>query len=323
MNKKTVFLKPNIIVSSCLGFERVRYNDQMLNDEWVSLLEKHVNFIQVCPEVAIGMGVPRFPIRIVSIDDELELVQPATNKKYGKKMIKFSDNFLSKQTDIDGCILKSRSPSCGLTGVKVYSEKSAPLGKRAGFFGEKVLQKYGDLAIEDEGRLKNLKIREHFLTKVFALAKLRSISKQPSPKALIDFHSNYKYILMAYSQSGLKKLGRIVANQKDDGIVITMDKYVKQFSKTLNAPAKKSNVINALMHMFGYFKKELTANEKKLFLESIELYQEMRIPLLSLTTLLRSWVIRYEKVYLAEQTIFLPFPEELSILADSGKMIDI
>jgi uncharacterized protein YbbK (DUF523 family) len=125
------FPRPNVIVSKCLEFEACRYNRQIIKDDLVRSLKKHVNYIPVCPEVAIGLGVPRFPVRIVT-SGSTKLIQPSTSMDVTDAMNKFSERFLSKLKDADGFILKNRSPSCGINDVKVYrsAERSAPLGKR-------------------------------------------------------------------------------------------------------------------------------------------------------------------------------------------------
>ena len=191
------FNKPNIVISKCLGFETCRYNGQVINDEYVNKLSKFVNYIPVCPECEIGLGVPRFPIRIVKEKDNLKLVQPKTGKDCTKDMIRFSENFLKGLKNIDGFILKFRSPSCGINDVSIYPslEKSAPVGKGPGFFGSKVMEMFPGLSIEHEGRLKNFKLREHALTKLFALAGFRD--HQGKMADLVKFHSNNKYLFMA------------------------------------------------------------------------------------------------------------------------------
>ena len=127
-------VKPVVVVSQCLGFAAVRYNGAMLQDDFVRALGEHVRFVQVCPEVGIGLGVPRDPIRIVGKGSERRLVQPATGRDVTAPMERFSRNFLESVEPVDGFILKSRSPSCGIKDVKVHAnmEAAATIGKTAG-----------------------------------------------------------------------------------------------------------------------------------------------------------------------------------------------
>jgi len=287
----------------------------------VARLEPHVEFVCVCPEVEIGLGTPREPVRIASSGSGLKLIQPATGLDLTKKMHAFAADFLTSVGEVDGFILKTRSPSCGIGDVKYYAgpERGAPLGKTAGFFGGAVLQRFSDRAIEDEGRLRNLGIREHFLTRIFALARFRWLQESGSMHGLVRFHASNKLLLMAYDQTKLRELGRIVANveRKRKDAVIGM--YGDQFRHALQKPPRHSSPINVLMHALGYFKKQLSAREKKHFLDTLESYRKERAPLSSAVSILRSWIIRFESTYLSEQTLFHPFPEHLMALDDLGR----
>ena len=175
------FPKPRIVVSKCLGFAACRYNGLMISSPFVRKLKDHVDFIPVCPEQEIGLGVPRDPIRIVETKGRRSLYQPATGRDVTKEMNDFSAKFFKDLGPVDGFLLKTRSPSCGIKDVKVYpgSLKGATpvTGKSSGFFGGLALESYPGRAIEDENRLKNAVIREHFLTRVFAMVHLRETLK--------------------------------------------------------------------------------------------------------------------------------------------------
>ena len=316
-----MFSKPRIVISKCIGFDPCRYNGEIVQDKFVARLEPHVEFVCVCPEVEIGLGTPRAPVRIVSSGDSFKMIQPFSGLDVSEKMRQFSGRFLDGLEEVDGFILKNRSPSCGFTDVKVYSgpEKGASIGKTAGFFGGAVLEKFGDLAIEDEGRLKNLNIREHFLTRVFAFARFRTLQQSASMHDLVRFHAAHKLLLMAYSQSDLRELGRIVANAEGKRMGAVLELYGKCFREAFHKPPRHASPINVLMHTLGYFKKELSAREKRHFLEVLEAYRHGRTPLSSAVSILRSWVMRFESEYLSEQTFFNSFPEELMALDDSGR----
>jgi len=317
----TVFPKPRIVISKRIGFDPCRYNGEIVQDKFVRRLEKHVEFVCVCPEVEIGLGTPRAPVRIVSSGVSFKLIQPASGLDVSDKMREFSRSFLEGLKEVDGFILKNRSPSCGFTGVNVYSgpEKGASIGKTAGFFGGAVQKKFGNLAIEDEGRLLNLNIREHFLTLVFAFARFRALQESESIHDLVRFHASNKLLLMAYSQTKLRELGRIVANAKGKRMGAVLELYGKSFRQAFHKPPRHSSPINVLMHSLGYFKKDLSAREKRHFLDVLGAYRYGRTPLSSAVSILRSWVMRFESEYLGEQTLFMPFPEELMALDDSGK----
>ena len=210
------FNKPEIIISRCIEFDNCRYNSQMISSDFVKKIKPFVNFKTVCPEVEMGLGIQRNPIRVVLKDKIKKLIQPETGKDFTKKMNDFTNDFLKKIENVDGFILKSRSPSCGIKDVKIYptSDKSAPIYRESGFFGEKVLKLFPRIATEDEARLRNPAIREHFLRNIYTNSSFREVIKSKNINELIKFHSQNKFLLMSYGQKHLKKLGQIVANNK-------------------------------------------------------------------------------------------------------------
>lgn len=316
--------KPTVVVSKCLEFEACRYNGQVIRDAFVRRLENHVDYVPVCPEVAIGLAIPRFPIRIVSTTN-LRLIQPITGKDVTDDMNEFSDKFLMSLKKVDGFILKFRSPSCGFKDVRIYakSEKSPANGKGPGFFGAKILKRFPGLAIEDEGRLRSLKMREHYLTKLFTLARFRTVKESNAMRDLVRFHTENKFMLMAYNQREMRLLGNVVANPKKRPLEEIIQEYEIHLQKSLENPPKRTSNINVLMHLLGYFSKELSKNERQFFLETLELYRDERVPFTSAVRLLKAWAVRFQNQYLLNQTLFSPFPDDLIEWTDAGRPIEI
>jgi uncharacterized protein YbgA (DUF1722 family)/uncharacterized protein YbbK (DUF523 family) len=316
--------RPNVVVSKCLEFEACRYNGQLIHDAFVRKLEKHVNYIPVCPEVAIGLGVPRFPIRIVSAK-ERRLIQPATGRDITEDMSRFCEEFLSSLDQVDGFILKFRSPSCGFKDVKIYqkSEKSPAVDKGAGFFGGSVLKRFPGLALEDEGRLRSLKIREHFLTKLFTLAEFQAVKRSNEMRELVRFHTESKLLLMAYNQREMRMLGNVVANHERKPLPDVLMNYEDHLQKAMESPPKRTSNINVLMHILGHFSQELSKSEKQFFLETLELYREGRVPFTSALALAKSWAVRFQNQYLLSQSFFDPYPSDLMEWSDAGRPIEL
>lgn len=310
---------PIVLVSQCLGFAAVRYDGQMLHDTFVRALKDHVRFLQVCPEVAIGLGVPRDPIRIVADSQGRRLVQPSTGRDLTEAMEQFAQEFLSRVGPVDGVILKSRSPSCGLKDVKIFAAHDGqPAGKGAGLFAEAVLRRFPHAAVEDEGRLTNFRLRHQFLTRLFAAARFRQIQARPGMASLVRFHTEYKLQLMAYSPSGLNALGRIVANKDSQPVDSVFQAYAEKLASVTADPARPGSNRNVLLHAFGYVSDRLTAREKRHFLDLLEEYRQERLPLSALLTVLQSWVVRFDEPYLAAQRFFEPYPRTLLELTDSA-----
>jgi uncharacterized protein YbgA (DUF1722 family)/uncharacterized protein YbbK (DUF523 family) len=313
--------RPQVVVSRCLGFSACRYNGQTIPDKFVNNLKEYVEYKTVCPEVEIGLGIPRDPIRLVSEKNEILLYQPTSGKTYTKEMLDYSTKLLDSIEEVDGFILKGRSPSCGTRNVKIYLGKEKTVGsiKGAGIFAAEVMKKYPNLAIEEEGRLTNFRIRDHFLTKLYIMFKFRQVEKTRSMAELVKFQSDNKYLLMAYNQKEQKLLGRIVANHEK----LTFDAIIADYKNHLGVAFVKipsyGNYINALMHIFGYFSEDLSSKEKDFVLGNFEKYRAGKVPLTVPISILRSYAIKYDQEYLLVQTIWSPYPEDLMDIHDTGK----
>lgn len=312
-------------MSLCLEFEAVRYNAQVIPFQFIRELEPFVEYIPICPEVELGLGVPRDPIRIVDHGEGPRLIQPASGEDFTDSMHQFSQRFFDALPELDGFILKNRSPSCGIKDVKIYSrlEKSSPVGKSAGFFGGAVLERFPSLAVEDEGRLTNFRIREHFLTRLFTNARFREVKRVGSMAALVKFHTQNKHLLLAYHEEAMRRLGRIAANPDRKPVSDVLSAYEDTLAQATSKMSKLGPNINVLQHAFGYVSEQLSPGERELFLETLDRYRSRRIPLSAVTQLLRAWIVRFEVEYLANQTYFQPYPEVLVSLSDSGKGRDV
>ncbi|MEN9979308.1 MAG: DUF1722 domain-containing protein [candidate division WOR-3 bacterium] len=312
---------PKVLFSRCLGFEPCRYNGEIIRDEFVERLKRFVTPVTVCPEMEIGLGVPRPPIKILYLEGAIRLIQPATGLDLTERMQGFVKGFLDRLGPVDGFVLKSRSPSCGTRDVKAFNEEGNiyPAFTRRGFFGGAVLERFGELPVEDEGRLRNFLIREGFLCRLFALARFRELEQNPSPAGLVDFHTRHKLLLLAFSPEGLRQLGRIVAAAGRGPLAALLAEYRRLFSRALARPPKYTNGVNVLLHALGYFKERLSAGEKAFFLDTIDSYRRGRLPLSVPVSLIRSFIVRFGEPYLERQVFFQPYPEALADITDSGK----
>jgi uncharacterized protein YbgA (DUF1722 family)/uncharacterized protein YbbK (DUF523 family) len=313
--------RPRVVVSRCMGFAACRYNGENLPERFIDRLSSFVKYVPICPEVEIGLGTPREPVRLVTRGDVRHLLQPATGIDVTSRMNKFSARFLDDVGNVDGFILKSRSPSCALSDAKHYpsAEKSPSLGRTPGLFGASVLERYGHLAVEDEARLLNLDLREHFLRKLFALARLRELRSRPSMARLVTFHASHKLLMMAYAEKPMRRLGQIVANHERHRTPQVLERYEKIFRQVFERPARRGPMTNVMMHSFGYFSDHLSGRERQHFLRTLEAYKGASCPVSAPLVLLRSWIERFGEEYLEQQVIFNPFPEDLIQLTDSGK----
>lgn len=319
-------IKPVLVVSRCLGFEACRYNGQMDNNNLVEKLKDFVEFITVCPEVQIGLETPREAIRLVreSEDIPVKLLQHKTKRELSKDMIEFGQKFISNLPPVDGFILKSRSPSCGIKEVKIYkgTEKGSMSVKGKGIFGEQVLKEFPNLSIEDEGRLKNYNIRQHFLTKLYLMKNFRVIRESMLIQDLIEFHTTNKLLLMSYNQKQLKILGKVLASYGKLSLDQVYEEYEKNLGLALNKLPRYTSNINVLTKSMGYFSDKLTHREKEFILETIEQYRQSKVPFSVPLYVIKSNAIRFDEKNLINQSFFQPYPLELDDVTDSGKGLD-
>jgi len=311
------FERPRILSSRCIEFDHCRWNGDMIASDTVRSLREYADFLPVCAEMEIGLGVPREPVRLVDTDGSTRLLQHGTGLDVTDRMIVFADSVLDAAGDVDGFILKSRSPSCGIKDVKVYRAETSgdTARKEAGIFAARVVDRFPDLPVEDEGRLRNRRIREHFLTRLFANASFRNVVASGKMSGLAGFHERNKFLLMAYSQKELQNLGRIIANPEKKEFGEVADAYGEHLRMALARAPRYTATINVLMHALGYFKDELSHEEKAFFLESLHRYRQDRSTVCPNLAVFRSWIVRFGNDYLESQTFFNPFPPDLMEVA--------
>ncbi len=322
--RQKIFEKPIVFVSKCLEHGHCRYDGSQINSHEIRRLTAYVDFIYDCPEMAIGLPSPREALRKIKTNQGERLVQSVSGTDMTEAMVAYVEEKTQEllRLDVDGMILKSRSPSCGIKDVKIYPShgKVPSLGKHAkGMFAEGVQMAFQDVLIEDEGRLTNYRIRDHFLSHIFTRADFRKVRGEGKIQDLIAFHSRNKYLFMAYNQKELKVMGKIVANHEKNPWEQLVDEYGQHLALLLKAMPPSKRYVNVMMHILGYFSKQLTTNEKAGFLDLLEQFNNQQIPASAVMSVLKLWTVRFEEAYLLDQTIFEPFPKELITVSDSGK----
>lgn len=320
--------RPRIICSRCLEFEACRYDGAVMPDELVRKLLPFVDFVTVCPEVEIGLGIPRSPVRLVRHPAGDRMVQPSSGRDLTKEMIAFAEAFMAGVGIVDGAILKYRSPSCGTSEVGIYDgpEKAArELGKASGLFASAVVACFRGLPVESEERLRNLSIREHFLTSVFASAACREVVEEceanGSRAPLVEYHASMKLQLMTMNREEERRLGRLVASALP--LVDILGEYSRGLSRSLGRASRPGATVDVLLHALGFFSKDLNAAEKARFLDDVEGYRSGRLPLSAPLAVLRAWLARNPKPWLSAQVFLSPYPFQLIDMADSGKGRDL
>jgi uncharacterized protein YbgA (DUF1722 family)/uncharacterized protein YbbK (DUF523 family) len=320
-------VRPNVFVSACLEFDHCRFDGTMIADEYVRRMKDTVNIIQVCPELMIGLGAPREAVRLVKRHGEdQKLLSSVHGYDYTDKMETFVSSYIDKlkTKDIDGFLLKAKSPTCGVGDVKVYRDvgkANLHVGRADGYYGAAIKDHFPAHPIETERRISNYQIRENFFTHVFTMARFRQAKTSGEAKDLVRFHTVHKYLFMSYDQNRMTELGRILANHDKRPIEEVASRYETKLRELLHLEPSQKRRVNTLTHIYGYFKKDLSTAEKEYYFDALDDYIDHRIPYSSVLYILKGFAVRFGQKYLLDQIIFEPFPKSLTLVMDSGNKI--
>lgn len=303
-------------LSACLAGQTVRYNGGHTQSHLcLNVLSEHFNFKTFCPEVAAGFGTPRPTMRLVGEPSAPQLV--FTNDESTDLTEQLVDGFkdqLPEMGKLDGYILMKNSPSCGLERIKVYQTNGYPhVTKTAGIFAQALKNQYPLMPIEEEGRLHDPKLFDNFVARVYAYHNFKQeVLSQPSLHKLIDFHSSYKYLLMAHNQQHCKQLGKLLAGHRHQDINELISHYFTDFMAALEKPANKRNHSNALLHILGYLKTSVPSEARQHIAETIHKYRQGIFPLTTPLTLLKHYLNQYGSSYIKNQRYLDPYPENIN-----------
>lgn len=310
-----------IAISACILGQEVRYNGgHKLSRYLRDTLGSYVEFLPLCPEMEIGMGVPRETVRLEGDPHDPEsyprMVAPKSGTDYTEAMRAYAT---AKAQDlarakIHGAILQKGSPSCGMERVKVYPESGMPRKSGRGLFARALMEELPYLPVEEDGRMNDPRLRENFIERIFAFRRIREFFSNPwSMGDLVRFHTREKMQLMAHDRPTYTALGRIVAHAKGRPKDQVAQEYESIYMTGLKKMATVRKVTNVLQHMAGHLKKILDAEDKAELHDTIERYHQGEVPLVVPLTLLRHHVRKHKVEYLEGQTFLEPHPRELSL----------
>ncbi|HEY9053429.1 MAG TPA: DUF523 and DUF1722 domain-containing protein [Rectinemataceae bacterium] len=305
-------------VSACLLGRNVRYDGGHKRDAYiVETLGNFFSFVPVCPEVEFGLPIPRESMRLVGDPEAPRLVTTRSGKDLTEGMLAFCEKRAEALTGekLRGFIFKKDSPSSGLFRVKVYAD-GVPGRPGRGLFAAAVARRFPLLPLEEEGRLNDPALRENFIERVFAYARLGEfLEGDPGPGGLVEFHTAHKLLVMSHSVALYRELGALVAGAGVRGAdwKAILGRYKELFMKALALQATEKKNVNVLMHIMGYFKGVLSADEKAELLEIIGQYKNRLVPLVVPLTLVKHYIRKYGEPYLAKQFYLSPHPAELML----------
>jgi uncharacterized protein YbgA (DUF1722 family)/uncharacterized protein YbbK (DUF523 family) len=304
-----------IAASSCLLGNPVRYDGGHKHNAYLTkTLSNYFELVGFCPEAAIGMGIPRPPIRLVQREDGIHavgLIDPDMDKTV--ELSAYARQVAPQLTGFSGFIFKKDSPSCGMERVKVFDDNNVPARTGTGVFAAGIMQQCPQLPIEEEGRLLDPGLRENFIERVFVYYRWQQIEKSLTPAALVGFHSQHKFNVLAHDEPAYRRLGRLVADAGTDKFHSIGKSYIEILMQAMKKPATRKKHTNVLMHIMGYIKPHLESDDKRELLEVLDSYRVGHVPLIVPITLIRHYLRRFPHPYIEQQYYMNPYPEELML----------
>jgi uncharacterized protein YbgA (DUF1722 family)/uncharacterized protein YbbK (DUF523 family) len=303
-------------VSSCLLGEPVRFDGNHKHDAYITgTLGRYFELVPFCPEVAIGLGVPRPPIRL-----EGEVASPRArgvrdpSLDVTKALEWFGNQVADTAGHLCGFLLKRGSPSCGMERVKVYRNGGGAPGSGTGVFVRALRDRMPLLPMEEEGRLGDPVLRENFIARVFAYHRWRGfLASGPNPGALVRFHTHHKLLVMAHSEAAYRRMGRLVARAGSAPLKELVDGYGSELMIALARRVSPGRHVNVMQHLLGYLKNHLDAEDKAEMGEVLERYRRGEVPLVVPITLLKHHFRRHPHPYVADQYYLTPHPQDLML----------
>jgi uncharacterized protein YbgA (DUF1722 family)/uncharacterized protein YbbK (DUF523 family) len=304
-------------ISACLLGQKVRFDGGHKHDRYLTdILGAYISFVPVCPEEEVGMGTPREAVRLVGSPENPQMVGGKTGADWTARMNTYSARRTRELASekFSGFILKKDSPSCGMERVRLYANGGSPARIGRGLFADALIKRFPLLPVEEEGRLRDDRIRENFVECVFAYHRLQVLMDgRFSLNGLVRFHTAHKYLLMAHSVQHYRQLGRLVATAKQYTPAALREEYCSRFMEALRVKTTPRKHVNVLHHIMGFLKRDLAPEDKKDILAVIEDYRNALVPLIVPMTLINHYLKKHDVRYIRDQVYLNPHPKELML----------
>lgn len=313
-----------IAVSACLLGEKIRFDGGHKHERFVTdELGKFAKFVPFCPE-HIAFGTPRPTIRLLKNESTLYVQSNKDQSDLTARLRETSEQELTKITKepLCGIIFKSKSPSCGMGSAKVYLENGMCEGKDDGIFAAMCRERYPLLPMEEEGRLQDAWLKENFIMQLFAFDAYEQFkAKNPTIGDLVRFHTVNKFMLQSKDELLYRELGNIVANRDNLALDIVFSMYELGYKTAISRKSSIKKTRNVLEHLAGFFKNELTKEEKKILHSHISDFADKIVPLIVPISTIALYAEKYHTAYLLNQTFLNPYPKTLALRShlDAGK----
>jgi len=308
--------KPKIGISACLMGQKVRHDGGHCSFPFLQEWSDAFLWRPVCPEIGMGLGTPRNPVRLVQGDMGLRMLESKSGRDVTELMHQFATNFGESwaSLDLDGFVLKKKSPSCGLERVPLYSETGGKLGQTRGLFAQALLAIAPHLPVEEEGRLLDVNLRERFIERVYAYRRWKCFRRRATAKReLIAFHSCHKYQYLAHSRVYYSRMGHLVARSGDVPWDVLLDAYEQHFLACFAQPHTVKRHADVLFHLIGFFKKALPERDRHELIDLAEQFRLRKVPLSVPLTLLNHHAQKHGSDWMKTQTYLAPYPSDFNM----------
>jgi uncharacterized protein YbgA (DUF1722 family)/uncharacterized protein YbbK (DUF523 family) len=308
--------KLTIGISACVMGEKVRYDSGHKRSNFCTEeLAQFANFKPFCPEVAIGLPIPRPTIRQIINDNIITVSRPDGSGDVTDALTHYGKTVGDKLSQFSGFIFCAKSPSCGMERVKVHHHHGKGSDSNGvGFFAQQVMKANPLLPVEESGRLNDAVIRENFVTRIFTYQKwLDMQASGVTMHKLIQFHSEQKYLVMSHHIEGYRQLGKLLGGGSGVGLEDLAQQYITGLMAALKHKASRKSHTNTLQHLQGYFKKQLDEAKRQELTEHIDAYRLGLTPLLVPLTLIKHYLMEFPNDYLQQQAYLNPHPQVLRL----------
>ncbi|WP_196139572.1 DUF523 and DUF1722 domain-containing protein [Aliikangiella sp. G2MR2-5] len=323
-------------ISSCLLGNPVRYDGGHRNNRFCKeSLSQFFQFVSLCPEVGIGLPTPRKTIRLVGdVDSPRAVLSDGGDEDFTTELRQFAESHKKTLESLSGYILCKASPSCGMERVKVYNDSGQAEKKGMGIFAARLQTLLPHLPLEEDGRLNDPLIRDSFIKRVFIYNEWKSLQDSGrddseigsesgkngqglTTRKLHEFHARHKFTLLAHNQPIYRKVGPLLASVNKQNIDAISEEYITLLMLGLKKVATRKNNTNVLMHLQGYLKDKLSAEDKAELTQCIHDYRDGLQPILGVLTLLKHHFRKFPEPYIDNQSFLAPYPKDLAIRVDT------
>jgi uncharacterized protein YbgA (DUF1722 family)/uncharacterized protein YbbK (DUF523 family) len=300
-------------ISSCLLGQEVRYDGGHKRSPFCTdSLQPFVSYVPICPEMGVGLGSPRPTIRL-ELEGQSIIAKCQDGRNLTSPLEEFAYQTAQQLNHLSGYIFCAKSPTCGMERVKIYRKNGHSLSDGVGIYARHIMQMYPALPVEENGRLNDAQLRENFITRLYAYHNWKTLLHEGiTPASLIEFHSQYKYMLMAHHPHSYKTLGQLLSNLSGD-LDSVVKTYELQFMRALKHIATRKNQCNTLQHIHGYFKDKMTQKQRAELIKLIEDYRMGSLPIHAPLTLIQHYLSEHPNDYIAQQHYLTPHPPKLAL----------